>query len=79
MLPKTNVDVNKIEIARFIKVTPQGGALPIRFEVPRRENSFFQDDLYPDTFDRKSTTDAAAWFGGSDKAGGSVSLNPEKK
>jgi len=79
LLPKTNVDAAKCEVARFIKVSPQGAAVPIRFEVPRRENHFFQDDIYPETFDRKAVTTAEAWFGGANEAGKTVSMNPEKK
>ncbi|PRP83466.1 actin binding protein [Planoprotostelium fungivorum] len=78
LLPKTNVDAVKCEIARFIKVSPNGLATSIRFEVPRRENSFFQDDLFPNTFDRKATTNADGWFSGSDASPHYISLNPEK-
>lgn len=36
LLPKRIVDVRKCEVARFLKLTPQGQIIPLRFCVPRQ-------------------------------------------
>jgi len=77
-LPKQACDVKKCEVMRLLKLTPNGNVVPIRFEVPRTENAFFQEDLYPDTFDGKPSMSSDEWFSGSKNLPGSVSLNPEK-
>jgi len=79
LLPKTSCDVMKCEILRLLKITPSGVIVPIKFEVPRAESQFFQEDLFPDTWDLKSTMSASEWFGGANNAPNKMSLNPEKK
>lgn len=59
--PKDTCDVMKCEIMRLLKLTPKGQVVPLRFTVPRLESSFFQEDLYPPTYDGKPVSDAAAW------------------
>jgi len=76
-LPKTVCNVMKCEIARFLKATPTGQVIPIRFEVPRQSYDFFQEDLYPDSWDRKPSLTAADWFGGQNKTPNTVSLKPK--
>jgi hypothetical protein len=69
----------KCEIAAFIKVTPQGTAIPLKFEVPRKDNMFFQEDLFPDTFDGKPSMTAEEWFSGLNNPPKFMSLDPEKR
>jgi len=75
-LPKTMCNVMKCEVAKFLKLTPNGQVIPIRFEAPRQNMDFFQDDLFPDTWDRKPSLSASDWSAGSDKKGNTVSLKP---
>jgi len=78
-LPKQMCDVMKCEVMRFLKLTPQGSVVPVRFEVPRIENVYFQEDLYPDTWDLQSSMTASEWVEGAKTPGNLVNLNPEKK
>jgi len=78
-LPKQMCDVKKCEVMKFLKITPQGTVVPLRFEVPRIENVYFQEDLYPETWDLQPSMSSTAWFGGEKKPGNLVSLNPDKK
>jgi len=73
-LPKSVCNINKCEVVRFLKLTPQGQVIPIRFEVPRQNMDFFQEDLYPDTWDRKPALSADQWFAGENRTGAAVSL-----
>jgi len=77
--PKISCDIKKCEITRFLKLTPQGAIIPIRMEVPRKDNHFFQDDIFPDTFAGQPSMSAAEWFGGVNRNGKTMSLNWEKK
>jgi len=76
LLPKTSVNVMKCEVSRFLKLTPQGQVIPIRFEVPRQNQDWFQDDLFPDTWDLKATSTAAEWFSGVSRKPNLRSLKP---
>lgn len=77
MLPKIGVDVMKCEVARFLKLTPQGQIVRIRFEIPRQNLNLYHDDLFPDTFDMQPTTDnASAWFGGETHPPRTTSMRP---
>jgi WD40 repeat protein len=78
-LPKQSCDVMKCEVAKVLKLTPSGSVVPIRFEVPRKENVFFQEDIFPDTFDLKPSMSNTDWLGGAKNPPNLVSLNPEKK
>jgi len=76
LLPKALVDVKACEIARFVKLS--GNRIePIRFEVPRHASvaSRFQEDIFPDTWDRQPILNAADWLGGEDGIRGRVSLS----
>jgi coronin-1B/1C/6 len=75
-LPKTNCNVMKCEITRFLKLTPTGQVIPIRFEVPRQSYDFFQDDLFPDTWDRKPALSSTEWLAGSNKGPNLMSMKP---
>lgn len=78
-LPKRTCDVMKCEVMKMLKLTPNGNVISLRFEVPRKENVFFQDDLYPDTFDGQPSMSASEWASGSSTPGNLISLNPENK
>jgi len=75
-LPKSVCNLMKCEIARFLKLTPQGQVIPIRYECPRQNMDFFHDDLFPDTWDRKPVQSATEWFHGDTKKPNLVSLKP---
>jgi len=76
---KTSVDVMKCEILRMAKLQPNGLLIPIKFEVPRVDAKFFQEDLFPDTFNGKPSMTADDWFSGANKPGATMSLDPEKR
>jgi len=78
-LPKTSLDVMKCEIMRFLKLTPNGNVITVRFEVPRQDNQFFQEDIFPDTSDGRPSMTADEWFGGANTAPHLVSLDPSKR
>lgn len=75
LLPKKSCNVQACEIARVLKLSGTR-VEPIRIEVPRQESSFFQDDIYPDTWDLKPTMNASEWVGGANGARNLVSLDP---
>jgi len=75
-LSKLSCNVMKCEVAKFIKLTPNGQVIPIRFEVPRQNMDFFQDDLFPDTWDCKPALSASEWLSGQNRMGHLVSLKP---
>lgn len=75
--PKTSLDVMKCEIFRMLKLTSKGQVIPIRFSLSRSDSNFFQDDIYPPTWDRKPLTGASSWFGGVNGEPNNISLDPE--
>lgn len=77
ILPKSSCNVMKCEVERFLKLTPQGQVIPIRFEVPRQNQDWFQEDLFPDTWDFKPVAGAAEWFDGVNRKPNLVSLKPQ--
>lgn len=79
VLPKKVCDVMKCEVLRVLQLAPSGHITPIRFEIPRKENVYFQEDIFPDTFDGKATMTSGEWFSGSNNPPNLASLNPEKK
>jgi len=79
-LPKTSCDVMNCVIMNFMKLTSQGLVIPVKFAIPRKENMFFQEDIFPDTVDvEHPVISANEWFSGGNKAPRTFSLNPEKK
>ncbi|EGG14736.1 hypothetical protein DFA_10996 [Cavenderia fasciculata] len=76
ILPKYLCDVMKVEVAKILKLSPTGQIIPIRFEIPRVNTQFFQDELYPDSWDGVSTMDALSWAEGTNQPGNLKSLNP---
>jgi len=75
MLPKSVCQVMKCEIARFLKLSGKR-IEPIRFEVPRAQNQFFQEDLFPDTWDHQPTMTASQWAMGDNAPRSLYSLEP---
>lgn len=75
MLPKSVCKVETCEIGRFLKLSGTR-VEPIRIQVPRQESSFFQEDLFPDTWDLKSTMKASQWQSGANNARNLVSQDP---
>jgi coronin-1B/1C/6 len=74
--PKTSMDVMKCEIFRLLKLTPKGQVIPIKFSLPRADSMFFQDDIYPNTWDRQPLAAAGGWFGGANGQPNLISLDP---
>lgn len=80
MLPKSVCDVDSCEIARFFKLTPAGQVIPLNFCVPRRHvGDFFQDDIYPPTWDCKPTMSSAEFWSGANAEPNYVSMDPADK
>jgi len=75
VFPKSMNDVKKCEIIRIGKLTPNGLLVPIKFEIPRAENQFFQEDIFPDTFDGKPSMTSEQWFMGENISPGLISQN----
>jgi len=63
------------EINRFLKLTTTD-VLPISLSIPRQNKLFFQDDLFPPTYDGQPTGSAEEWFGGASNPPNKVSLEP---
>jgi len=74
-LPKRACNVMDCEINRVLKLTTTE-VIPISFSVPRQNKHFFQDDLYPPSWDGRATTSAEEWFGGASGLPNKVSLEP---
>jgi WD40 repeat protein len=59
VFPKKSCDVNKFELGRFIKLTNDNVVKVISFTVNRHAKiaQYFQEDIFPDTWNRKPVTD----------------------
>ncbi|KAL0479087.1 hypothetical protein AKO1_007892 [Acrasis kona] len=81
MMPKTSVDVNKFELSRFLKLCPDNTAHPISFGVLRKDNieGYFQEDIYPDTWNLKTTMSIQQFNSGQLAPPKRISLKPEDK
>ncbi|GMK55984.1 hypothetical protein CspeluHIS016_0210400 [Cutaneotrichosporon spelunceum] len=75
-LPKTSLDVRRVEVARCLRLTARS-VEEVTFSVPRNRPEFFQDDIYVPTRDTRPTTSAAEWLRGAPGVPLSVSLRPE--
>merc|ERR1712137_305301 len=75
LLPKSSVKVDTCEIDRFLKLSGTR-VEPIRIQVPRQESSFFQEDIFPDTWDGRATMNASEWSSGANNARNLRSLDP---
>jgi len=78
MLPKKMCDVMDCEIAKFLKLTTNA-VIPLSFTVPRQSKHFFQEDLYPPTWDGKPTMTAEEWLSGAATPPNKVSLDSGQK
>ncbi|KAJ3339965.1 Coronin-7 [Gonapodya sp. JEL0774] len=73
---KEECDVRGIEVNKAWRLTSAGIEL-VSFKVPRTRDEFFQDDLFPPTTDRTTSTfTAAAWLGGANADLPKISLKP---
>jgi len=71
--PKTTLDIKGCEVARLIKLHPQGFVEKVGFTVPRK-STLFQDDLFPDTRKPVPTLRADEWLSGCVAAEQKISL-----
>jgi len=76
LMSKFSTKVMNCEIVRFLKLSGNR-AEPIRLEVPRQQNQFFQDDLFPPTWDLHPTMSASEWANGANNPRNTVSLQPQ--
>jgi len=76
ILPKSSCNIQACEIVRFLKLSGTR-VEPIRIEVPRQESSFFQDDIFPNTWDLQPTMSANEWAKGANNPRNLVSLDPQ--
>ncbi|KAL6051576.1 Coronin-like protein crn1 [Balamuthia mandrillaris] len=74
--PKRSLNVMDCEIARFLKLSGKD-VIPVSFTVPRQHKDFFQDDLFPNSWDGQPTATAEEWFGGANNQPNLVSLEPK--
>lgn len=76
-LHKSNCDVKKNEIDKFIKLTVKDVVEPFSFTVPRK-SEYFQDDIFPPTpsYSEASMT-SEEWLAGAVKEPKLVNLMPE--
>jgi coronin-1B/1C/6 len=74
-LPKSACDISKNEVAQLLKLTPKRTVAPIHFEVPRQD-TFFDERLFPNTWDGKPSMTADQWMQGANTPPTLVSLEP---
>lgn len=76
-LPKTKLDVRKVEVARCLRLTARS-VEEVAFSVPRNRPQFFQDDIYVPTADTtRPATTAQKWLAGERAEPVRISLCPE--
>lgn len=76
-LPKTAVDVKRVEVAKALRLTPTS-VESVSFTIPRARTEFFQDDVFPPTRDVETpSTTAEKWLAGEDEEVKRVDLRPE--
>lgn len=76
-LPKTVVDVRRVEIAKALRLTPTS-VEAVSFTIPRARAEFFQDDVFPPTADLNTPAlTAAQWFDGANIDAPRIDLRPE--
>eukprot|EP01100_Stratorugosa_tubuloviscum_P009380 TRINITY_DN392_c1_g1_i1.p1 TRINITY_DN392_c1_g1~~TRINITY_DN392_c1_g1_i1.p1 ORF type:complete len:392 (+),score=188.84 TRINITY_DN392_c1_g1_i1:104-1279(+) len=73
--PKHELNVMKCEIFRALKLS-LAQIIPIRFEVPRQNLDFFQDDLFPNTSDGRPTMTTSEWLSGANNTPNLVPVRP---
>jgi len=77
-VPKTSLEVMKCEIFRMLKLTPKGQVIPIKFSLARVDSHYFQEDIYPPTWDLRPLSDASSWMKGHVQSPNYISLDPTK-
>ncbi|KLT40440.1 DUF1900-domain-containing protein [Cutaneotrichosporon oleaginosum] len=75
-LPKTALDVRKVEVAKCLRLTARS-VEEVTFSVPRNRPQFFQDDIYVPTRDGAPATTAREWLAGAAGRPRYVSLRPQ--
>lgn len=76
LLPKTVVDVRKVEVARALRLTAKT-IEEVTFSIPRNKPNFFQDDIYVPTRDWSTpATGAEKWLEGDKSRQGLLDLRP---
>lgn len=62
MLPKRLMDVRAVELARFVKATPNKKVVTLEMTVPRTRTEFFQDDIMSSARAGRAATTGDEWF-----------------
>lgn len=75
-VPKRNLDVNKNEIARIMKLTINT-VESLSFHLPRRSETF-QDDLFPDSYAGVASMSCSEWLSGENKGPMIRPLDPSR-
>eukprot|EP01136_Pigoraptor_vietnamica_P033760 Opistho-1_new@96932 len=76
MLPRSQCDVNKVEVGLFLKMS-KDQVEQIAVQVPRKATKLFQEDLYPPTPTGEPGCSNADWFEGKSVPIPTRSLKPE--
>lgn len=78
-MPKLSaLNVKEVKVAHAFKLS-QDKIIPIEWRVPRKRLEFFQDDIFPNTWDGKALCNATEWFAGKNPQGADktkISLKP---
>lgn len=77
MLPKRNLDVLGVEVARMMYVG-RNKIMPLSFKIPRKTRRFVPE-FYPDDLAGLPAQEGADWLKGSDKEPVLQALDPKKK
>lgn len=77
-LPKHYCDIKSVEINKAYRLTKDNRIEAISFTVPRTKQSFFQDDIFPDTvFRGQPYLQADEWFNSKSFELRYISLKPD--
>ena len=80
VMPKRGVDVSSCELFRFFKLHATKDMVePISMIVPRKSQSIFQEDIFPDTSAPQPAVSGEDWFGGRDAFPVLMSLRPDSQ
>ena len=80
VMPKRGVDVSSCELFRFFKLHATKDMVePISMIVPRKSQSIFQEDIFPDTSAPQPAVSGEDWFGGRDAYPVLMSLRPDSQ
>lgn len=77
-LPKLFCDIKSAEISKAFRLTKDNRIEKMSFIVPRVKLGYFQDDIYPDTIDRRQPyLSADEWLSGAKFNLKYISLQPD--